>query len=54
MIAPGQTIAFKLFAIAPAVSGEFLLRVTLVQEDARWFDQSDSPTVQDFPVSVVP
>lgn len=48
----GQTADFKMFIIAPEEPGEYLLRVTLVQEQARWLDSGEFPTVQDFNVRV--
>ncbi|MFL6584189.1 MAG: hypothetical protein ACJ8KU_06695 [Chthoniobacterales bacterium] len=51
-IAAGGTGMFRLFVIAPSAPAEYLLRITLVQEGARWLDQSGSPTVQDFFISV--
>ena len=36
---PGQEVRFTLKITAPMEEGEFLLRVTLVQEQVRWFDE---------------
>lgn len=49
----GETAAWQMFVIAPGTAGEYLLRVTMVQERARWLDSPGSATVQDFRVSVL-
>ncbi|CAN5601743.1 hypothetical protein BH18VER1_BH18VER1_14850 [soil metagenome] len=51
-VAPRTSAGFRMFVIAPPAPGEYLLRLALVQEHARWLDARSSSTVQDFPVSV--
>lgn len=52
-LAPGETAQLKMFITAPPAAGDYLLRLAVVQEQARWFDAAGSPTVQDFAVQVV-
>ncbi len=51
---PNARAAFRMFVIAPPMAGEYLLRITMVQEHVRWLDAEGSSTVQDFSVSVTP
>lgn len=51
-IPPGETHTFQMFIVAPAVAGEYLLRIAIVQEKLRWMDEAGSPTTQDFTVTV--
>jgi hypothetical protein len=46
------TAAFKMFIMAPPAPGDYLLRLALVQEHARWLDAAGSSTVQDFSVHI--
>lgn len=40
-LAPGATIGVPLRLVAPGETGEYTLRLTLVQEHVRWFDDVD-------------
>jgi hypothetical protein len=37
---PGSSVSYEMSAIAPEKPGTYVLRITLVQESIRWFDQS--------------
>jgi len=50
---PQQTANFRMFVTAPAQPGEYLLRITLVQEQVRWLDQQGAESTHDFQVSVI-
>lgn len=50
----GETRRFRMFITAPAVPGEYVLRLTVVQERVRWLDAEKSTTIRDFAVSVRP
>lgn len=50
---PDESSTFKMFVTAPATPGTYLLRLTVVQEHARWLDAEGSPTARDFRVNVI-
>lgn len=51
-IEPHANGAIRMFVIAPPTPGEYLLRITVVQEGVRWMDKENCPTVQDFIVEI--
>lgn len=52
-ISPGMGEEFRMFIVAPVKPGKHLLRITMVQERIRWFDDAQSPTTRDFAVEIV-
>ena len=51
LLYPGSKLSYKAGVRAPKKSGRYTLRMTLVQEGVRWFDQTPGPIAGD--VSVV-
>jgi hypothetical protein len=52
-VTPGERAGGKLRAMAPAEPGSYRLRVALVQEHVRWFDDLSPHAILDAPVTVV-
>jgi hypothetical protein len=50
---PGARRSIKADILAPPEPGRYVLRLTLVQEDIRWFDTKPTNIRQDLPVDVV-
>ena len=50
---PGEEREFKIRVRPPSVAGDFVLRVTLVQEFVAWFDDLHEDNYCDCPLSVV-
>ena len=53
-LAPGRTGTWKMFIITPDVPGDYLLQVTMVQEQVRWLEAENPNLVQEFAVTVRP
>lgn len=51
-IAPHAAATIRMFILAPTSPGEYLLRITIVQEGVRWMDDENSACVQDFAVAI--
>ena len=51
-IAPGERRWIKMFAIAPATGGRYLLQITMVQEGLRWLEADCPDIAHEFLVAV--
>jgi 2-polyprenyl-3-methyl-5-hydroxy-6-metoxy-1,4-benzoquinol methylase len=50
----GSATSYQLSVTSPETPGSYFLRVTLVQESTRWFDQTPTKLYCDLPVQCVP
>jgi len=53
-VSPGSNAACQMLIMTPPIAGQFILRVTLVQEGVLWLDGIGSPAVADFIVAIRP
>ncbi|MEY2558282.1 MAG: lipopolysaccharide transport system ATP-binding protein [Verrucomicrobiota bacterium] len=53
-LAPKNTGQWKMFVIAPQKPGDYLLQVTMVQEQVRWFEEVDPDFIREFRITVTP
>jgi hypothetical protein len=51
-VSSGGNTAYQMLIIAPPIAGQFILRVTLVQEGVLWLDEIGAPAVADFIVAI--
>jgi hypothetical protein len=50
----GSATSYEMSISSPEKPGSYLLRVTLIQESVRWFDQAPTKVYCDLPVECVP
>ena len=51
-IAPGESGRINAFIVAPNKAGQYLLQITMVQENVRWLENADPSIAQEFSVTV--
>ncbi len=51
-LAPGATVEYPLFVSAPSAPGDYLLQVSLVQENIRWFESANPEILREARVRV--
>ena len=51
-LGPRQTRSWEMFVVAPPQPGNYLLQVTLVQENLRWLEELNPHLVQEFEITV--
>jgi hypothetical protein len=51
-IAPGESASINAFIFAPNKAGQYLLQVSVVQENVRWLEDADPSIAQEFSVTV--
>ncbi|MEY2564356.1 MAG: lipopolysaccharide transport system ATP-binding protein [Verrucomicrobiota bacterium] len=53
-LAPQNTGRWKMFVIAPKTPGEYLLQLTMVQEQVRWLEEENPDLIQECRITVTP
>jgi hypothetical protein len=51
-VRPGQELTYTMQAFTPSASGDYVLRVTIIQEGWRWLDSLDPPVSADVPITI--
>ena len=52
VILPNESIETHIIVIAPSIPSDYMLQITLVQENIRWFEEQNRNVVQEFPFAV--
>jgi hypothetical protein len=51
-VRPAQEATYTMQAFTPSASGDYVLRVTIIQEGWRWLDSLDPPVSADVPITI--
>ncbi len=52
VVLPNKSVETNMLIVAPPIPGDYMLQVTLVQENIRWFEEQSGNVIQEFPFAV--